>query len=144
MCWAMVIEEWTKQTKTVFLSHLILILSMWNFIMLSPHYRKLRKVRPYVFNDLSMSQSWYSQNLNLGLLKSDHCSFVTSLLLTPQILYFECLNTISWFKRVLELNYLKIRTTLSLIAKLCLLQDNVRPYLWEKFDFVQRWTFECK
>lgn len=38
-----------------------------------------------------------------------------------------------------ELSYIKLKTTLSLIAKTCFLQDNVPPdLLWEKFNFAER------
>lgn len=39
----------------------------------------------------------------------------------------------------MELNYIKLKTTLSLIAKTCFLQDDVPPdLLWEKYNFVKR------
>ena len=38
-----------------------------------------------------------------------------------------------------ELSYIKLKTTLSLIAKKCFLQDNVPPdLLWNKYNFVKR------
>lgn len=45
-------------------------------------------------------------------------------MLNPQIIY-KCLNINPLIKKILDLNYIKSKTTVSLIAKSCLLQDNV-------------------
>lgn len=80
-----------------------------------------------VFNNLPMSQSWHSQDLNLSLLKFDfHNRLVTIFSASSSYILFGMSNYHSFIlKNILELNfYITLRTILSSISKSNLRQSN--------------------